>query len=111
MPTRSLIGKKVGDNVRYIYCHFDGRPKHVGATLIDHYDTDEKVDALLDMGDALSLGETLESSVFYMRDRGETDVDARSIYAPSFNGAGKKSGADYVYLWNGKEWKCESVPW
>jgi len=111
MSTRSLIGKKVGGNVRYIYCHFDGYPTGVGETLKNHYNTDEKVDALLNMGDASSLGETLESSVFYMRDRGETGVEARSIYAPSFNGAGKKSGADYVYLWTNGEWKCESVPW
>jgi hypothetical protein len=111
MPTRSLIGKKVGDNVRYIYCHFDGRPKHVGATLIDHYDTDEKVDALLDMGDAEDLGDTIDTSVFYARDKGDTEVDAQTTYDFLFNGMGKKHSAEYVYLWTNGEWKCESVPW
>jgi hypothetical protein len=38
MSTRSFIGKVQEDgSVRYVYCHHDGYPSHVGAILAKHY--------------------------------------------------------------------------
>jgi hypothetical protein len=101
MSTRARIGLLTGDNVRSIYCHYDGYPEGVGATLREHYTGLAKVNALLDLGDLSELGaelgddqgpgwfdirdETIRAdendprrqwTLAYRRDRGETDVDA-----------------------------------
>ena len=52
------------------YCHFDGNPEHM-MKVLPSYDTEEKVRKLLNMGDASSIVDTLEASIFYARDRGE----------------------------------------
>lgn len=52
MSTRCYIAKQVGpDKYRTIFCHFDGYLEYVGALLAEHYDTEEKLDRLLDVGD------------------------------------------------------------
>lgn len=52
MSTRCYIAKQVGpDQYRTIFCHFDGYLEYVGALLAEHYDTEEKLDRLLDVGD------------------------------------------------------------
>lgn len=57
MSTRALIAKEL-KNGKYktIYCHSDGYPKGVGKTLLTEYNTEEKLDALLDLGDLSILG-------------------------------------------------------
>lgn len=63
MSTRSYICKQV-DSGKYegIYCHFDGYISGVGDTLDHYYDTKEKVDALIALGNISSLEETLEDT-------------------------------------------------
>ena len=56
MGTRSIIAKRDGDAVRAIYCHWDGYPSGVGATLLEHYQDPEKIDRLLTLGDISGLG-------------------------------------------------------
>ena len=52
MATRCYIAKQVGpDKFRTVFCHFDGYLEYVGAILAEHYDTEEKLDRLLDVGD------------------------------------------------------------
>lgn len=95
MSTRSLIAKQVGDDLYCnIYCHMDGYLTHNGALLIDHYNTPEKVDEILNLGDLSFLTPELYPdpakphsfdyhnrqegvTVAYGRDRGETDVAAK----------------------------------
>ena len=64
MSTRSFICKYDTDKKAYraIYCHFDGYVKGVGAMLDANYDTESKVDALLDLGDISSLEATVEET-------------------------------------------------
>ncbi len=55
MATRSRIGMECTDAfgnkfVRSIYCHYDGYPEGVGATLQEHYLDREKVADLIDLG-------------------------------------------------------------
>ena len=58
MSTHAFIAKKTGtDKYKAIYCQFDGYLFHVGKILAEHYDTTEKVDALLSLGGIQSLGE------------------------------------------------------
>jgi len=74
MATRSFIGifNQMDGSVRGIYCHNDGYPEHVGDMLSQHYKSAAKVNSLLALGDISSLGKTLNSTVAYHRDRGES---------------------------------------
>ena len=64
MSTRSFICKYDADKKAYkaIYCHFDGYVKGVGAMLDANYDTESKVDALLNLGGISSLKATIEET-------------------------------------------------
>lgn len=89
MGTRSQIGILEPDgSVTSIYCHWDGYVEHHGPILRDHYKTEEKVRALMALGDISVLGAEIgEKHDFdhapegvcnaYGRDRGENDTAAR----------------------------------
>ena len=98
MGTRSRIGVMHGDNVKSVYCHWDGYLEHNGAILQEHYDS-VKANQLVALGDLSSLGTQIgekhpfsphfdEGSkvayeaakeagycTFYGRDRGETGTE------------------------------------
>lgn len=60
MSTRSTISVLQKDNsIKSIYCHWDGYLKGVGETLLTHYDTYEKANALVALGNISSLYENL----------------------------------------------------
>ncbi len=75
MATRSTIGyKEINNGVEEfhsIYCHWDGYIEHNGRILLEHYNDLEKIKHLLSFGQISSLDETIESSIFYHRDRNE----------------------------------------
>jgi hypothetical protein len=91
MATRSFICKSLpklyqNHTVVGVYCHYDGYPAGVGATLSTHYTTEARVDALLSLGSISRLHPRLvpdldETHTFdnpavgvtvaYHRDRGE----------------------------------------
>jgi hypothetical protein len=72
MATRSNIAIENQDgSVSSIYCHFDGYIDEVGKTLYENYNTREEMEQLIALGDISSLGETIEETVAYHRDRGE----------------------------------------
>ena len=54
MGTRSRIGVMHGDNVKSVYCHWDGYLEHNGAILQEHYDS-TKANQLVALGDLSSL--------------------------------------------------------
>ena len=57
MSTRSTIGIRLdGGGVMAIYCHWDGYPSHQ-KPLLKHYNTHEKVAALIALGSLSLLGE------------------------------------------------------
>jgi hypothetical protein len=85
MATRSRIGiQDENGTIRSIYCHWDGYPEGVGATLNEHYLNRQKLNALINLGDISELGENVATidehsfnnpkegiTVAYHRDRGE----------------------------------------
>lgn len=92
MGTRSTIALEFADGtVQQVYCHWDGYLDHNGQILSTHYMDPFKVRDLIDLGDMSTLGSdvtpgndnhSFESPkmgvcVFYMRDRGERDCNAR----------------------------------
>jgi len=92
MATRSNIGMMLPDGkMKFVYCHYDGYPEGVGATLLESYNTPELVSELLSFGDMSFLASEIHPSgdthsfdapeknvtVFYSRDRGESETDAK----------------------------------
>ena len=64
MATRSRIGMEMPNGeVQSIYCHWDGYPAGVGATLKEHYTNPEKVEALIALGDISILQPLVEPDV------------------------------------------------
>lgn len=124
MSTRSFICKSLPNNtIVGVYCHYDGYPSGVGATLSTHYATDERVTALLSLGSisqlhprlAPDLGDTHtfdnpanNVTVAYHRDRGEAMEAMSSTTFPSLDvmveNVADQLGAEFVYIWNSNEW-------
>jgi hypothetical protein len=99
MGTRSNIGIKIAKSkILSIYCHWDGYPSHHGRILLENYNTKEKVEELLKEGDMSILGEKCTKPeghsfdnavdgycVYYGRDRGETNIEARIVAHKDFH--------------------------
>ena len=100
MGTRSRIGVMHGDNLKSVYCHWDGYLDHNGRILLANYDS-TKANFLVALGDISSLGSeigekhafsqfdlpadqveafkalTEDMCTFYGRDRGEDGTKAK----------------------------------
>lgn len=107
MSTRSFIGKQRNDgSITGIYCHHDGYPEGVGATLKAHYADSAKVNSLLRLGAISSLGTDLDEVVAYHRDRGE-DLEPPVVYrdvADVRANASSDMAAEYAYVFVRGEW-------
>jgi hypothetical protein len=105
MGTRSTIALEFADGtVGQVYCHWDGYLSHNGKILSENYTDPFKLRDLIDLGDLSSLGKEIGVKhefdnphrydapeylvwqeakkgmcTFYMRDRGEEGVEARSF--------------------------------
>ena len=95
MGTRSNIAMEQEDGcVKVAYCHYDGYLESVGVKLLTEYDTREKVDELIDMGNMRSLGEKNHP------EEPETYVSLDNYMSwhvdPVF--------IEYIYLWRDGEW-------
>jgi hypothetical protein len=116
MATRSRIGiQDEKGTVRSIYCHFDGYPEGVGATLKEHYSNRQKLNMLINLGDISILEENVATvhehsfnnprpgvTVAYHRDRGEELRYAREDESlESFSKSGYKNYG-YVYTLESK---------
>ena len=125
MGTRSSIAMKTEDGIRAIYCHWDGYVDHNGRILKEFYSTDDKVKALLDLGDLSSLRQEIGEAhdfdrhyaepnlegmfdnwcLAYGRDRGETDVEAKTFDdVKTWVESMANSWCEYFYLWDGRDW-------
>lgn len=97
-----------------IYCHSDGYPEGVGATLKRHYKSESKVRELMALGDISSLGKdigvkhsfddiTTDVCRAYGRDRGEEGTEARAyVNLEAFLAA--DYGQAYSYLFSKGKW-------
>ena len=137
MATRSAIGVMHGDNVKAVYCHWDGYLSHNGRILQDHYDS-TKANFLVALGDISSLkseigekhpfshydveGMTQEQyyeqfgnmTTFYGRDRDETGTEYKTFFNDQELFAGVDAEYFYVmrdgvwYVSEGGDWKVLS---
>jgi hypothetical protein len=103
MATRSTIGIKSQDGtIRAIYCHWDGYPEGVGATLANYYNNETVAIALINLGGFSSLHETLKETA-------EGAYGTESDKARTFTGEKDwfenfNAGEEYFYLYTGTEW-------
>jgi hypothetical protein len=118
MATRSRIGLQLEDGtIKHSYCHFDGYPHGVGHTLVGHYSDIEKVNELLSFGDMSFLAPKVnpdgihnfnspekDVTVFYGRDRGESDVDSVITSMDEYHSVKYSSCIDYKYVFSGGHW-------
>lgn len=126
MATRSSIAMKTEDGkVRAIYCHWDGYVDYNGRMLVGEYTDPAKVSALMDLGDLSSLRKELGEKhnfdrnydepelegmfddwcLAYGRDRGETDVEAKTFDdVKTWVESMANSWCEYFYLWDGRDW-------
>ena len=114
MATRSRIGiQDENGTIRSIYCHWDGNPDGVGATLEEHYSNRQKLNMLINLGDISILGENIATmdehsfnnpkegvTVAYHRDRGEELSPAR--VDDSLDVFSNYEDYGYVYTLEGK---------
>lgn len=104
MATRSTIGiQKNNLTIRAIYCHWDGYPEGVGATLAEYYNNETVATALINLGGFSSLHETLtetaEGAYNSESDKPRTFTDVQD-WLKNFN-----CGEEYFYLYTeGEGW-------
>ncbi len=106
MATRSIIAKLDDKGVQAIYCHNDGYLSNNGKILDQHYQNEVKVDNLIAQGDASSLKDTIEDTIFYMRDRGEEDKHAEQFNDENvlLKYAFEECDAEVVYMFAYGSW-------
>lgn len=98
MATRSTIAIQEEDStIRAIYCHWDGYPEGVGATLAEYYNSKEEAEALINLGGFSALHETLretaEGAYNSESDKPRTFTDVQD-WLKNFN-----CGEEYFYLY------------
>jgi len=81
MGTRSRIGVMHGDNVKSVYCHWDGYLEHNGRILQEHYGS-ARANQLVALGDMSTLGPVLgQAHPFSKFDITDTDADREAKLA------------------------------
>ena len=111
MSTRSNIAvEHCNGTVSDIYCHSAGYLSVVGYTLFKYWQSTSKLRSLKALGDISSLGDNLEDTQAYHRDRGDEFSPARTHatvqdYINKSEGSLYRSdwGYEYLYLFSRKE--------
>ena len=118
MSTNSyILIEKEDKKIEGIYCHYDGYLSYNGKMLKEHYNSEEKAQALVNLGGISSFHPLLAPecedkhtwddpaenvTIAYHRDRGEKlkILEANSIAVFFF----KYSYQEYHYLWRDGQW-------
>jgi hypothetical protein len=103
MSTNCNVAIQSADgSVRSVYGHWDGGlwDGGVADVLIEHYTTEEQVNALIDLGSFSVLTSSIDASVFHCRDHGEFLVISDKI-----------DSQEYDYLFIDGKWmlSCEET--
>lgn len=98
MATSARIGKLLPSGmILSTRIHWDGN--RALDILQRQYNSECMVDALLAMGDMCALGDTIETSEFYARDRGETLYASRALKFVSESALHRSNYSEhYMYL-------------
>lgn len=98
MATRSRIAIENQDgSITSIYCHWDGHIETNGVILNNNYNTKEKVEELIALGNLSSLDKTLETTVAYARDQGDDVIQNLYLNVEELFDNGFGIGVEYIY--------------
>jgi hypothetical protein len=125
MATRSNIGiVNLDKSITGIYCHWDGYPEYVGKMLLNHYNNDDIVNGLMNLGDLSILSENMNPTgphyfnnpqdgvcVAYGRDRGETGPTNSRTFEDlgEYENSASNTWADYQYLFDNGKWSYRNT--
>ena len=124
MGTRSdIIVEHADGHWSRIYCHWDGYLEHNGRILAEHYNTQQKAEALVEHGDLSSLapdcskpaGHSYDTPVkgycvYYGRDRGEDDTEAKTGLTLDSVWPEPDTWTEYTYVWRFQQgWSVASA--
>ena len=103
MGTRSNIAYlKEDERVVVMYCHYDGYLDHNGRILLEHYNSEEDAQELVDNGYASSLSSTLEEI-----NDGRANKDKPETYRSLGNYMSWNVDPlfiEFIYLWRDDQW-------
>ncbi|MDE2813117.1 MAG: hypothetical protein OXM01_08840 [Gemmatimonadota bacterium] len=115
MATRAIIGKvdRRGDG-QAIYLGHDGDPDQAGATLLEHYSEEGRVDRLIRLGSVTWLEARPEDSITYFRDHAQPWENCR----PHEFGGGTERffarywgvGPEWLYICTPDGWLAGKLP-
>jgi hypothetical protein len=98
MSMRSSISARFSDKViRTIFCHFDGHISNNGKILLDSYKTQDKIEALIRLGEVVSLN----SPVLEI----EKVEKIEPIVCKNRDDIIEKNEQAFNYYWDGEEWR------
>lgn len=104
MATRSRIGIVNKDgSIRSIYCHWDGYPEGVGSILHKNYQDRDKVEELISLGSISSLGDSIHTTISYVKNFGEKMKDNAPMehrHFQSFKKYFQSSDQQWAYLFD-----------
>ena len=116
MATRSRIGIELSDgSVLSAYHHWDGYPEWLGRILKTHYNSKDKVSALIDGGDMSSCWtdqrwsseEKHDYGAQYYSQRGEDTPPRYDANLKEYLSEGTRE--EYHYLFRNGEWVCYNM--
>lgn len=123
MSTRSYIAMKTGENTyKAVYCHYDGYLAYNGAMLLEYYNTKERVEELISLGNISSLREKItpekgsthsfdkpdkDVTVFYGKDRGEKGQEAFTCTEEELKDP--TSWIEYIYVFDNGKWNYSVI--
>lgn len=99
MATRSMIAMKEGSFYLSVYCHFDGYPEGVGATLREYYTDLPKVNNLISRGGMSTLAKDVALCEFYTSRGEELDV-VKTSSLEKLKSKSRDYGCQYLYVFN-----------
>ena len=115
MATRGRIGLELADgSILSIYSHYDNYPEFVGLKLVEHFNTKEKVQELIDLGDISCLWTNAGWNNETLPEVGPLPYSTRGEDCPPRLDANKydylADGEEYAYIYtlNG-EWVCYNM--
>lgn len=103
--TSAYIGMVNNDgSVTFIYVHGGGELDSLGLFLLNSWTNCDRINALLEQGDARYIGKDPESSFFYARDGGEDIEETKARTVNSFEEFCSLSSGECTYVFRDRNW-------
>ena len=113
MATRGRVGLELADgSILSIYNHFDSYPEFLGVKLVENFNTREKVEALVDLGDISALWTNLGWNNETLPETGPLPYSSRGEDCPPRLDADlceyllAVNAEEYHYLFRNGKWVC-----